>query len=100
MKTLMRRGGLIAALFGVSCVIAACGSDYTGTYTAEGGAMAIELKSGGQATLKTAVGDSPCSWTSSGSTVKLTCGGQSMDLTVNKDGSLSAPLFGTLTKTK
>jgi hypothetical protein len=63
------------------------------TYLAGGGAISIEFKSGGKATM-TGMGESQqCTYTQNAKQVSMTCPGdrQPVVFTVNDDGSLAPP---------
>jgi hypothetical protein len=84
----------LTAVLGCLCIVMiACGSKLTGTYSAAGGAITLELQSGGKASLSFAGETAPCTYTTSGNTVTLTCQGQAgnLALTVQSDGSLAGP---------
>ena len=80
-----------AVLVAVVCTVA-CGG-VQGTYTDTTGAVSLVLKSGGNATFTFAGQSGDCTYTSSGSTVALTCPGQAgaVNFTVGSDGTLSGP---------
>ena len=82
---------------------AACGSKVEGTYTNTGGMVTVDLKSGGKATI-TMMGESaPCTYTVKGDKVMLDCRpkGETMDLMIHDDGSLTGPGFiGSMKKSK
>jgi len=93
------------ALFTLLSVVFGCGSGIRGTYTDAAGAVLLELRSGGQASL-TFMGDvESCTYKVDGSKVALSCkepAGKMM-LTVHDDGSLTGPpgsFFPALRKTK
>jgi hypothetical protein len=106
MKSALVRNIFRNVVLGCLCVVMiACGSSLTGKYSAAGGAIMLELQSGGKATLSFAGETAPCTYTSSGKTVTLACQGQagSLALTVQSDGSLAGPpgsLIPPLQKTK
>ena len=94
MKSALVRNVFLTAVLGYMCIgMIACGSKLTGTYSAAGGAIMLELQSGGKASLSFAGQTAPCTYTTSGSTVTLTCQGQAgaLALTVQSDGSLAGP---------
>jgi hypothetical protein len=78
----------LLAIFVIGC------KSITGTYTDANGAVILELRSGGNASL-TFMGDvENCSYTSSGEQVTLTCKGSPVPTTVfniHDDGSLTGP---------
>ncbi len=89
-KTMIRKKAyrLIPLLFVIGC------KSITGTYTDANGAVILELRSGGSASL-TFMGDvENCSYTSSKEQVTLTCKGNPEPTTVfniHDDGSLTGP---------
>lgn len=89
-KTMSRKKvcSLIPLLFVIGC------HSITGTYSDANGAVILELRSGGSASL-TFMGDvENCSYTSSGKQVTLTCQGSPVPTTVfniHDDGSLTGP---------
>jgi hypothetical protein len=80
-----------AVLVAIVCTVA-CGG-VQGTYTDTTGAISLVLKSGGNATFTFAGQSGDCTYTSSGSTVVLTCPGQAgaVNFTVGSDGTLTGP---------
>lgn len=100
-RNLFRRVALIVGTTAISSALIGCSSSLVGTYAGPGGLVVIELKSGGQATFKSALGDAnKCTWSPNGKAIKMTCDNQTVDISVNDDGSLMAPVFGNLTKSK
>ena len=98
------RIALIATLILLSPVIGGCSSKTEGTYIqTAGGAIALDLKSGGKATL-TLIGEpTPCTYKVDGNKLMLDCTpkGEKLDFTIHDDGSLSGPGFiGVLKKSK
>lgn len=94
MKRVIVRNVFFTVALGCLCIaLIACGSKLTGTYSAAGGAIMLELQSGGKANLSFAGQTAPCTYTTSGNTVTLACPGQagSLALTVQSDGSLAGP---------
>jgi hypothetical protein len=88
------RKTILTIVLGSLCIaMIACGSKLTGTYSAAGGAIILDLQSGGKATLTFTGETAPCTYTTSGSTVSLSCQGQAgnLALTVQSDGSLAGP---------
>jgi hypothetical protein len=83
----------LAILLVIAASLVGCSGGVTGTYSAPNGAMTLELKSGGDASVTFAGQTAPCKYTVSGSTLSLTCHGQSgaMNFTIQKDGSLAGP---------
>ena len=84
---------IAAILLVIAASLVGCSGRVTGTYTAPNGAMTLELKYGGDASVTFAGQTAPCKYTVSGSTLSLTCQGQSgaMNFTIQKDGSLAGP---------
>jgi len=80
---------LCVAITAVS-ITAGCGG-VTGTYSDPTGGVSIELKSGGAAMFTFAGQSSPCTYTTSGKQVSLTCQGQTTVFTIQDDGSLAGP---------
>lgn len=80
-----------ACLIAIVCA-AACGG-VQGTYSDTIGAMVLVLKSGGNATFTFAGQSGDCTYTTSGSTVALTCPGQAgaVNFTLGSDGTLAGP---------
>ena len=78
-----------------SCVLISCGSSVEGTYTDGRGGFELELKSGGEATMKVSDAKGSCTYKSGGggdgNKIKMNCPGQAGDFsfTVNADGSLT-----------
>jgi hypothetical protein len=83
----------LAILLVIAASLVGCSGGVAGTYTAPNGAMTLELKSGGDASVTFAGQTAPCKYTASGSTLTLTCPGQAgaMNFTIQKDGSLAGP---------
>jgi hypothetical protein len=83
----------LAVLLVTAVSFAGCFGGVTGTYTAPNGAMTLELKSGGAASITFAGQTAPCKYTVNGSTLTLNCEGQTggMNFTIQKDGSLAGP---------
>jgi hypothetical protein len=79
------------ALVAILCIIA-CGG-MQGTYADTTGAVSLVLKSGGNASFTFAGQSMDCTYTSSGSTVTLTCPGQagSVNFTAGSGGTLTGP---------
>jgi hypothetical protein len=94
MKSALVHNIFLKAVLGCLCIaMIACGSKLAGTYSAAGGAIMLELQSGGKASLSFAGQSAPCTYTTSGNIVTLACEGQagSLALTVQGDGSLAGP---------
>ncbi len=98
-SVLAAAAGLLMCL----CVVA-CGSGVKGhTYAAPGGMVQISFESDGKATTTMGPMSSACTYTQSGNNIALTCEGDTEQLTLNSDGSLSGPpdgMLAHLTKTK
>src|ERR1700733_7677713 len=85
----------VCSLISMFCVVFVIGcQSITGTYTDANGAVILELRSGGNASL-TFMGDvETCSYTSSGKQITLTWKGSPEPTTVfniHDDGSLTGP---------
>jgi hypothetical protein len=92
MRTKLLNAALAAAtLIAIVCTVA-CGG-VQGTYTDTTGAISLVLKSGGNATFTFAGQTGDCTYTSSGSTIALTCPGQAgaVNFTLGSDGTLTGP---------
>ena len=91
--------GVAAALLCIS--LAACGSKVKGN-TYDSFPISIAFESGGKAVFSSGPVGTDCTYDESGSKVTLTCGPQSMVLTVDGDGNLNGPpeSVGKLTKRK
>ena len=83
---------------------AACGSGVKGhTYSGPNGMVQISFASDGKATATMGPMSSACTYTQSGNNISLICEGDTEQLTLNSDGSLSGPpdgMLAHLTKTK
>jgi len=99
----MKTKGLFAgAAIGLLCVtLTGCGSKVKGN-TYESFPISIAFQSGGKATFSSGPVGTDCTYEESGSKVTLTCGPQSMVLTIDSDGNLNGPPegIGKLTKKK
>ena len=90
---------LVSAFF--VFVIAACGSGIEGTYANDTVGIVLELRSGGKATFTSSLGDNDtCSYKVDGNKLTLDCKHDKVVFVVHDDGSLTAPFFGTLRKSK
>ena len=79
------------AAIGLLCLtLAACGSKVKGN-TYESFPISIAFQSGGKAVFSSGPIGSDCTYDESGSKVTLTCGPQSMVLTIDSDGNLNGP---------
>jgi hypothetical protein len=96
------RGALrFVVLLALSTWATACGSKLDGTYTNASGAVMLELKSGGKATMGVGGETKDCTHAEEGKQIRLTCAGDRITLRVNDDGSLWAPGFvGVMKKSK
>jgi hypothetical protein len=82
----------LISLLAIAAVTLAAGcGGVTGTYSDPTGGVSVELKSGGAATFTFAGQSSPCTYTTSGKQVSLTCQGQTTVFTIQDDGSLAGP---------
>ncbi len=96
MNTLFRI--VVTAILGTSCLIAtgctSCGgSGLQGTYSDAAGSTLLELKSGGKANFTWMGQIADCTYTSSGTQVKVSCQGDAGTtvFNVHDDGSLTGP---------
>ena len=79
------------ATMALLCVfLTACGSKVKGN-TYESFPISIAFQSGGKAVFSSGPIGTDCSYDESGSKVTLTCGPQSMMLTIDSDGNLNGP---------
>jgi len=99
----MKANSLFAgAAVGLLCVfLTGCGSKVKGN-TYESFPISIAFQSGGKAVFSSGPIGTDCTYDESGSKVTLTCGPQSMVLTMDSDGNLNGPpeSIGKLTKKK
>lgn len=83
---------------------AACSSGVKGhTYAGPNGMVQIQFQSDGKATAIMGPMSSACTYTQSGNNVTLICEGDTEQLALNSDGTLSGPpdgMLARLTKTK
>jgi hypothetical protein len=79
--------GLVAVFSAAGC------GGVQGTYSDPTGSMVLALKSGGNATFTFAGQTGNCTYTSSGSTVAVTCPDQpgAINFTLGSDGTLTGP---------
>ena len=76
-------------------------SGVEGTYSNDAGGLVLELKSGGIATFTSSLGDThACTYAVNRSELMLACKNDKVDFAMNRDGSLSAPFFGTVRKAR
>ena len=83
--------------------VAACGGVKGHTYSGPNGMVQISFQSDGKATATMGALSSACTYTQNGNNISLICEGDTEQLTVNSDGSLSGPpdgMLARLTKTK
>jgi hypothetical protein len=72
-----------------------CGNSVQGnTYADASGMMKMQFQSGGKALVTIGYTTQNCQWSQSSSNVAVKCGEQTMQLTLNSDGSLAGPLDG------
>lgn len=92
------QGVLASAGVALLCLgAAACGSGVSGhTYAGNGDLVKIEFQSGGKAFASMGPMTSTCTYTQSGKTISLICEGDTEQLTMASDGSLSGPPDGML----
>jgi hypothetical protein len=90
-----------ALLICLSLSITACGSKVKGN-TYESFPISIAFQPGGKAVFSSGPVGTDCTYDESGDKVTLTCGPQSMILTIDSDGNLNGPpdSIGKLTKHK
>ena len=99
MKMNLARTLLLAALTAASLVLAVCSRSVEGqTYQGPGGGLQIEFQPGGKAYEAMGPLSTACSWSQSGATINLTCGGDQTVFTVDSDGALLGPPNGFLTR--
>lgn len=76
-------------------------SGVEGRYSNEAGGLVLELKPGGIATFTSSLGDThACTYALNHSELLLACKNDEVDFAINRDGSLSAPFFGTVRKAR
>ena len=91
----------LAVLLCLCGAVVACGSSIEGTYANDTMGIVVELKSGGQATFTSSLGDNDaCTYKVDGKKLTLDCKHDKVVFTIHDDGSLTAPFFGTLRKSK
>ncbi len=74
----------------VSVFLTACGSKVKGN-TYESFPISIAFQSGGKATFSSGPVGTDCTYSEGGSKVTLTCGPQTIELTIDSDGNLNGP---------
>ncbi len=92
----------VGAATALLCVfLTACGSKVKGN-TYESFPISIAFQAGGKAVFSSGPVGTDCTYEESGSKVTLTCGPQSMVLTIDSDGNLNGPpeSIGKLTRKK
>ena len=95
-RTRFRHESFVMALTALSGAMAASscgGSGLKGTYSDPGGAVLLDIRSGGEASL-TMMGEvAPCTYDSNGDKLSLSCKGDKDKLvfTIHDDGSLTGP---------
>ncbi|HEY1757993.1 MAG TPA: hypothetical protein VGG72_21675 [Bryobacteraceae bacterium] len=94
--------GMAAGLLLVCCL--GCGNSVQGnTYADANGMMKIDFQSGGKALVTIGMSSQNCQWSQSSSNIAVKCADDTMQLTLNNDGSLAGPpngMVGPLTKVK
>ena len=101
MNNSFRKTASPALLLCLAAVMFACGSSIEGTYANDAMGIVVELKSGGHATFTSSLGDNDaCTCRVDGSKLTLECRHDKVVPTIHDDGSLTAPFFGTLRKSK
>src|ERR1700722_9568079 len=90
-----------AAIGLLSITLSACGSKVKGN-TYESFPISIAFQAGGKAVFSSGPVGTDCTYEESGSKGTLTCGPQSMVLTIDSDGNLNGPpeSIGKLTRKK
>jgi hypothetical protein len=92
-------GSLLAAAALLCLSAAGCGNGVKGhTYAGNGQLVKIEFQSGGKALASMGPMTSTCSYTQNDKSITLICEGDTENLTVNSDGSLSGPPDGMLAR--
>ncbi len=77
------------------------GSGVEGSYSNDTAGLALELKPGGIATFTYSLGDrNACTYAVNHSRLLLACKNDKVDFAINRDGSLTAPFFGTVRKAR
>lgn len=102
MKRKFMRTAIFMAVATGALISAACGdSGVQGTYASDTMGVVVELKSGGQATFTSSLGDNDaCTYKVGGDNLTLDCKHDKVVFAIHRDGSLTAPFFGTLRKSK
>lgn len=85
------RSFFAGAAIGLLCLtFTACGSKVKGN-TYESFPVSIAFQSGGKAVFSSGSIGTDCTYDENGNKVMLTCGPQSMQLTIDSDGNLNGP---------
>jgi len=101
MNNSFRKAILFALLLCMGAAMFECGTSIEGTYANDAMGIVVELKSGGHATFTSSLGDNDaCSYKVDGSKLTLECRHDKVVFVIHDDGSLTAPFFGTLRKSK
>jgi hypothetical protein len=94
--------GVVVGLLLAVCV--GCGNSVEGnSYSDAGGMIKMDFQSGGKAVVTIGMSPQNCQWSQSSSNIAVKCGDDTMQLTLNSDGSLAGPpngMMGKLTKVK
>jgi hypothetical protein len=94
-RNVLSAGAVALICFGA----VACGSGVKGhTYSGPNGMVQISFQSDGKATAIMGPMSSACTYTQNGSNIALICEGDTEQLTLNSDGSLSGPPDGMLAR--
>lgn len=75
----------------MSQVFSGCFSSVEGKYSDQTGMINLELQGGGKATLGAMGQAEPCTYTTDGDKVAITCHGETTTFTKQSDGSLAPP---------
>ena len=77
------------------------GSGVEGNYSNDTESLVLQLRPGGVATFTSGLGDTNvCAYAVNHSELLLTCKNDKVDFAINRDGSLTAPFFGTVRKAR
>jgi len=92
-------GRALAAAILLCCCIVGCGNSVKGhTYAGNDQLVKIEFQSDGKAYASTGPLTSTCTYTQNANKVTLICEGDTEELTLQSDGSLSGPPEGMLAR--
>ncbi|MBS1801851.1 MAG: hypothetical protein JST28_00710 [Acidobacteria bacterium] len=95
----MRRGIAFIAAITPCTMIAACGSKVSDrTYHNNGGVVQVEFKRDGRALVSAGNHVHACSYTESGSSVRLTCQNEDTEFRMQDDGALVGPARGPMAR--